>query len=502
MTVFMLAFASKHPFWSDELFSIGIVHDAGVIEICERTLGDVHPPLFYLFLSLFYRIMPYGEVYLLILPIVFVIGGIIALSKVGKEIGGDDLGFFVLCVAVTSFILVTQGGWEIRQYSLLFCFSSTTLLYYIRRLKEEKTRNIVFYGISMTLLLYSHYFGSILALFYGLMDLYLCLRKKISFRCILSYLLAGLFFVPWFAPMLVYHTRDLSTFWVRPPKITEPILTIAYLLSSSIICCLFFGAGFLTILFKEYKGKHDAVTSNIWRCVTGGIVWTIVTVLCYSKFVNPKGSIYSYRYFFVILPHVFLITAYAAAAMSDTLNRRSASVRISLRCCLLLLLLAVGAENYYKSFVSSSGSSYREAAEYLSRDSKAFSQDSLTIIADDEVVMRGWLAYYFDKRGYEIPQFMAYYIPEGSGGKTDGSQLPTEEQLSGYSRLYLYPQIPDELRNVIEQRYVLEEILFQPLPSEQSKFKRTLQALLGSYTPSPPSDSAPGLRIYSKRQPY
>jgi uncharacterized membrane protein len=503
MTVFMLTFASRQSFWSDELFSIGIVHDAGFVEICKQALDDVHPPMFYLLLSLVYRIMPYGEVYLLMLPIAFAIGGVVALSKAGKEIGGENLGFFVLCVAVASSILVRQGGWEIRAYSILFCFSSTTLLCYVRRLKEENTRNIVFYGISLTLLLHSHYFGSILALFYGLMDLCLCIGKKISFKCIFSYLLAGLFFAPWLVLFIVYHTRDLGSFWASPPKIIEPILTVAYLLSNSMICCLFFGTGFLTILYREYKGKQDVLASNIGRCLIGGVVWVIATVFCYSKFVNPKGSMYYDRYFFVILPHVFLITAYAAAALLDAMDRKSALVKMSLRCFLLLSLLTVGAQNYYKSFLSvkSPAASYREAAEYLSQDGAAYSQDSLTIVASSELVVRGWLAYYFGKRGYEVPQIMVY-MPEKKLS-SNGLQILTEEQLPRYSRLYLYPQIPDELRSIVERRYVLEETLFQPQqPSEESKFKRTLKTLLGvNATPSNATlspGSAPGLRIYSK----
>jgi hypothetical protein len=354
--------------------------------------------------------MPYGEVYLLLLPILFVTAGVVALSRAGREIGGEDLGFFVLCVAVTSSILVRQGGWELRQYAFLFCFSSATLLYYVKRSKEETTLNIVLYGISLTLLLFSHYFGSILALFYGLTDLCLWLRRKIAFKCVLSYLMAGVLFVPWIILVFIHHSGASGTFWAQPPKFTEPLLIIAYLLSNSLPCCLLFGTGFLMILFRE----KESAASNIWRCSIGSILWVLLTVFCYSKFINPGGSMFFDRYFFVILPHVFLVTAYAAVWIYDVSTRKGAFAGTALRCSLLLLLLGVAAQNYHKSFLSvtSPWPFDRDIAEYLSRDRKVHSEDSLVIVADAGLAFRGWIDYYFAARGYEVPSNIAH-IPQG-----------------------------------------------------------------------------------------
>jgi uncharacterized membrane protein len=525
MTVFMLAFASEQPFWLDELYSIGIVHNADAISICRETLlGDVHPPLFYLMVSLFYRVMPYGEPYLLLLPIAFTIGGIVALSKTGKVLGGEDLGFFVLCVAVTSSILQRQGGWELRSYSMLFCFSSVTLLCYVKRLKEETNRNIVFYGLSLTLLLYTHYFGAILAFFYGLMDLYSWLRKKIAFKCILSYLLAGFFFVPWLVLVLIYNSRDvLDSFWPYPPKAAAPILSVAYLLSNSLICCFFFGVGALRILFGERRKseeKRDAVALSVWRRLFGCILWVIATVFCYSKFINPRGGMYVDRYFFVVLPHVFLVTAYAAAVMCDALKHKSAFLRESFRCFLLLLLLTVGVRNYYLSIIQSSDPS-REIAEFLSQDEKARSRDSLTIIADQGLFTKGWLAYYFEKRGYETPPNTVFF-PErksgsgelGAGGKTPLQPL-TAKRLLEYSRLYvlfdgLEEEFPSELLDVIERNYVLEETLFplqppkRPTPGFMRARTELIEALKKVLLPAAPAAASAGsagrLKVYSKRR--
>ncbi|MDR3165875.1 MAG: glycosyltransferase family 39 protein [Synergistaceae bacterium] len=535
MTVFMLAFGSRQSYGFDELFSIGMIHEKSVIEVCKLMVDDSCPPLFTLLLSLFYRVMPYGETYLLILPILFTVGGVIALGKAGKAIGGEDLGFFAVCVAATSSILITQGGWEIRAYSSLFCFSSMTLLYYVRRLKEESNKNILLYGISLALLLYSHYFGSILALFYGLVDLCLWLRKKIAFKCILSYVWAGICFVPWFIFMFAYHTSDLSFFWVSPPNIMAPVETIAYLLSNSIIYCLLFSVGFLALLFKELqkiKRKNGDDVFDIWRYLMGSIAWLILSVWCYSKFLHPSGGFYLNRYFFVILPHVFLITAYAVCTICRVpWFNQNASRKFLLCISVFALFFVTGYKNYSKILSPENSVTFREVAEYL--NDKNLLNDSLLLSTLPEKVVSGWITYYFDKRGYKLPLNIVHrsngmiasnyriynphelYVGYSDGKKTidfqyqgygydymnlDESQFLTEDRLLHYKKIYLFDQegiLSNEFLNLIEKTYVLEET-FSRSPSERWSFNQKMKALLGFGSTQPDRSLERGLRIYTK----
>jgi hypothetical protein len=450
MSIFMVAFASSQSFWLDELGAIRAVSNKNIMDILNIELLQNSPynlPLQTLIVALFYHIMPYGEVWLLIPSIILVIAGIAILSKIGKLLGGEDLGFFTLCIAVTSSILITQGGWEIRPYALTFCFSSLTLLTYIKRMRHETHKTIVLYGISLLLLLYSHWFGSILALFYAFTDLYLWIKKRIRLHCIGSYILAGVFFVPWFVLMLRYHTVDLGTYWGSPPRIFEPILTVAYLLSNTIGYCLLFGIGWVLILIgwmRRLKKPQEHNTPNIWFYVSIAIVWTILPVFIYSKWINPGGSNYVDRYFFVILPHVIVITGYAFSTIWNMPHTAKQGLHYFRRGILVLVLLSAGYGAYHKSFtfIHTLWEPYREVAEYLSEDEGIYADDALVLASSGS----GWVEYYFRKRGYPIPAHVAVGGTNRSPPLRlfikDGAYInPVSldaEHITAYTRLYLF----------------------------------------------------------------
>jgi hypothetical protein len=531
MAIFMLAFASRQSFWVDELWAVGAVAHDNIMTILKEELLENSPynlPLYTLILAAFYKVMPYGEVYLLLTSIIFVVVGIIILRKAGKEIGGEDIGFLVFCIAVTSSTLITQGAWEIRPYAITFCFSSLVMLRYAKRLKAETNRNILLYGIALVLFLYCHWFSSILAIFYAVCDLCLYLRKKIAIKCVLSYVLAGLLFVPWFILMVIYHRIDLQTYWGTPPSIIQPIQTLYYLLSGNVIYALVFGFGFCVILFNGIslcvkRTKTDM--SALWLIMVLSIVWVIVPVFVYSRFINPTGAMYVDRYFFVIIPAVFLVCAYGLSKVFAFCSRAQKRAGVILWAALVMVLLLYSARVYRNAytFINRMWEPYRETAEYLARDGGIYTNDSLVLLPDAEFApIRGWVEYYFRKRGVEIPYNVAtlpsvsfdsfgnilriegdyqFYIVDGE----DVKPFPfTKESVLNYDRLYVFEvhsYVPDDLIALINDHYVMEAQVFQTEPSSQNQnpVKLWIKRLLRMPTPSPETQRLfAGLRVYAR----
>ena len=174
MAIVMLSLSSAQSFWLDELeWTIGKVANKSFAEITTQLLEDgYNMPLYYYTLAILYPLVPFGEVYLCALSIIFVLIGIIFTRLAAREIGGERLGFTALCIASLSSVLMIQGGWEVRPYAFYFCFSALTLWLWFRRTKNENRRNITAFGIAMTFLLYSHWFGVVLLAFYGISDLF------------------------------------------------------------------------------------------------------------------------------------------------------------------------------------------------------------------------------------------------------------------------------------------------------------------------------------------
>jgi hypothetical protein len=433
------------------------------------------------------------------------------MGKAGKIIGGIDIGFFAVCIAVSSATLIIYGGWELRPYSITFCFSSLALLMYIKRLKKETNKNILLYSISLVLLLYCHWFGSILALFYAFIDLYLYFRKKISLKCFCAYILAGILFLPWLLMMIFHLARDLSSYWSRIPSVIEPIITVSWLLSGTWLYCLLFGIGFILILLRNIRRKEKETpgVSRVWLFIGIGIIWTILPIYIYSKFINPSGSFYVQRYFFVIMPHVFLITAYSFSEAFRALQRSffiTANKKKILYCMVIALFCFTFFLNYQKAYSNrnSTREPYREAAEYLSKNKHTISDDSLIISSGGSA----WIEYYFNKRGFNIPANVAVSRSSTVLQFIDKGQyiqpiLLPGENISKHDYLYLFEVhsfFSESFIDAIQQHYTLieERQEFSPSMPKMNFIKQTIKNILrirSKYDNKPPF----GLRIYAKQ---
>jgi len=533
MAVFMLAFASRQSFWVDELdWTIGFITGKAVIR---DVLIDGHGllrslleygynlPLYYLIMVPVYHLAPYGEVWLLIPSIVFVILGIVFLKRAGTLLGGDDMGFITLCVAVTSSILMTQGGWEFRPYAITFCFSSVVLWRYIARRKNESNSNIVVYGICLALFLYCHWFSAILALFFAFFDLFLWLRKKIAFKCIVSYIIAGGAFVPWFVLMLTHHVNDLGTYWGEAARLSiiRLVQTVYYLLSGNAVYCMVFGFSccFITVQWLSgFRKKQDVPLHKnicaVWIPMILSIMWTMIPVFVYSKFINPAGAMYEERYFFVIIPQVFLLVSYGFVRILYTYSPHSRKFMIRILIAAIFCFSAF--QGYRKSFtqISALYEPYRQAAFSITADERVYAENALVLTTSGST----WLEYYCRKRGVDLPYNAALtqrvsLDAFGNIKTIDGGNLVyirygeystptpfTNKDLLNYDRLYVFEVhgfFPDGLLEFINDNYVMEAHILEPAPVVQNPVKQTIKRFLRMPTATPRVPS--GLWVYSKK---
>jgi hypothetical protein len=483
MAVFMISFASAQSFWLDELWAIAAIANKGILHILKVELIQNSPynlPFYTLILKLFYTIFPYGEVYMHLSSIAFVIAGTIILAKVGKTLGGENLGFLTLCVTTLSSTLITQGGWEIRPYAITFCFSSLMLLFYIKRLKQETHKNIILYGVSLIFFVFTHWFACLLTLFFALMDLCLFLRKKIKIKCILSYLLPAAFIVPWFILVVLYHKPNLSEYWAGVPRFPDMFSIVKYLLSwNKYLYILFFiGVAYIAIKLIQQFYKKEPASDFIWVHLILCIGWMISITFIYSKFINPKGSIFVHRYFFCILPQALLLTAIGAMQIFNlqikwnntipNLSINGLRFDITIIRPLLFLLLFIIAVDIYKNsknWITSTYEPYREVAEYLTKDSDSKNTDSL-VISNSYSARYGWQDYYFIRRGFTLPSNMAAgrTFPLGlvvkDGLECTGKTISPDELLM-YSKVYLFQDHEpyfEELIDFFTDNYSVVEI--------------------------------------------
>ena len=460
MLSILFKYANSQSFWIDELdWTVDYLENSNnYIELFQSLIkAGFNLPLYYLIVFPIYKIAPFGELWLLIPNFIAIIVGIYILNKTGNKIE-KNLGFASLLMAATSYTLIVHCAFEFRPYAFLFTFSTYVLYRYICRLQDPKKRsNIFLYALSIILLAYTHWFGCLIIVFYFLVDVFLWLRKKHTISFIIPYIALGIAFLPYFIMMMLNHTTNFVNYWARRPTFKKLLYgELGFLLSNNIICKLLFVAGIIILLTYIFrKNKRQNIDKNIILVLFGCIAWTLGTIFIYSKFINPNGSLWVSRYFLVLLPHLFIITSIPIAkllSISSNIQIKSKTTdeisikKIFILYIIILSIVMIGCINYQKVhiFENSLDEPYREISELIANTPAVYEENCALLVSSG----RGYLTYYFEKKGVKLPCNVFEANTEGSltqdnmtqcvkEGKLINSSNADLEDLLNYDKLYV-----------------------------------------------------------------
>ncbi|MBK8987271.1 MAG: glycosyltransferase family 39 protein [Chloroflexi bacterium] len=160
-------------------------------------LGEEHPPLHYIMLNGWIRLVGDSEFAMRFLA---VIPGVLLLPllwQLGRRWHGRSLGLLLAVIAAVSQSLVWLGQDVRNQYVMVIFFGSLATWLFQRALERPRRAAWAWYALACALTIYSHYYGIFVLLAHGLALLVLPAYRRHLLAYGLSGLAAALLFAPW-----------------------------------------------------------------------------------------------------------------------------------------------------------------------------------------------------------------------------------------------------------------------------------------------------------------
>jgi hypothetical protein len=435
LTLCVVSHASSfNRLWRDELFVIQVCMEesfSGGLKYIFFNEGN--GALFDIVMWFWYRVAPYGDKYLLIVPNVFAALGVFVFAMLGRRLFGNSGGVISALVASAQNFLLLYAN-ELRAYSLTFAVVSLLLYSYFGKFDKGKNANMkkqAIYGVCLALAVYTYYLSVLTCFVLFAADIFLHVKNKISGRFIIGYFIGGVLFLP--GAYLLLQGGALGAGWAAPPSGLLDLKHVFWQLIDSVIYRFSFLTGCALVVVQLFRKKTERIENTSKPLILFALVISVTAVLYVSgRYFDSHWFVN--RYFFIVYPAILMLVVFAALAIFDILceidrNRRHIPVAILIAVAIFSLSNAYATLMAYPD-VNTWDIDLEGAADYL--DSQPDSRSDhvgVLYLADYPVA---WEKYCVEQKG-----------------KRQAIRLSTFEDINAakYDKLYVlsYPETPSWL---------------------------------------------------------
>jgi len=219
----------REGLWRDEAISVVVASAPGLPELLERNrVSDYNPPLFNLLLAGYVRVAGTGETALKLLALGIGLLAAAATTALAFELGGALAGALTGALAVNNPLLIEMST-EVRAYSLSLLLAALGLLVAFRLRRRGSARGFVGLAALLTLLVYSHVAGVIVAgvlLAWGILESSRGSSRPFGRRLTITVLAAGATFLLWFPT--TWRQFRVGIPWATPMTATEKVASLLH----------------------------------------------------------------------------------------------------------------------------------------------------------------------------------------------------------------------------------------------------------------------------------
>lgn len=414
--IVMILCADERSTWADDTSTMGIGNKyRTLVDVIKTNIKEepTAPPLMAIVWHYWSKLIPVGTEHLVLwakfVGILANTIGFFSIAKVVKRGWNKYIALFTEVLLVSSQFLITTSAYAVRPYAILILVT----IYFISVMvsREQKTqigvKDTLVLTLAILLICYTHFFGILFTFGYFCYEAIKFMQKKISYRFIFSYILAGILYLPWL--ILAYIGAEKvfgGKFWPEVPKFSSIYALLLTLcdMQGLILGFLLLGL-FLTIVmvYQNYKQKNLASKCVIQGCNEVGLqvnvafifelVITVGVAFIYSGYLKPSASVWVSRYFSELIPIIAIIASFAIYVFAEKVSSKNTFMLVAIAFLYMVSSnipgrLAVEESTIYQP--------YREAADFLLNQLDVSYSDTLVIAS--AYYSNGW-DYYLTHNG-------------------------------------------------------------------------------------------------------
>jgi uncharacterized membrane protein len=391
-SVLRLYHLTYQSLWYDELHSMVPTDPQNSISSIIEYAKTDQPPLFFLYLHLFFKCFGYSEFTGRLASAIIGIIGIPVLYLLGKEIRNEATGLFAAMLTTVNYYQIYYSQ-DVRFYGMAFLFSALSFLFLIRIVKNAKWQDYVLYFLTTVALLYTHYYGIIIfatqALIFPVIVYY---RKNTRFTIttLLTGIAVAIALIPWLPTVL--QDSKIASFWIeRPSFFFVARYFFDYMGKDYVSCILFLGLG---AMFVKAWMKNEKSHLQVYLIIS---LWIILSYgLPFLKSMVGTPLLYI-RYTIVTLPAWFILLAIGWESIDSHKIKRIFAAIIFVSSLLNLTWQL----NYYDRIEKAQ---YRQASELVKRENS----EALPVYS---AFSWHW-NFYFRNSPYKVQQLQPESLPD------------------------------------------------------------------------------------------
>lgn len=209
--------------WLDEIWSMIMSSpEKSVGEIINACKVDTHPPLFDILLHFYLKLFGddplNGRVLSLLIGFLGMFATFYHSLRISKNYTAALIAFGLVSLSFFHVYYSDEG----RFYTFLYILSLSVISRIYLYFKEGKSKHLVFFTISSTLIVYTHYYGIILLLAVALILLFLWFKKEIDNRKFIYSIISGVIVLLLFAPWLPFmFSGQEKESWMHAPSLSD-----------------------------------------------------------------------------------------------------------------------------------------------------------------------------------------------------------------------------------------------------------------------------------------